>query len=220
MGQKVINELNRERLPSKHQGEIVRDSTLTLMALPYILIVVPTRELAIQVYNEMVDLSSGTWIQPAALYGGTSSKEQASMLASGCDILVGTPSRLIDMLHWSYIDGVKTLSLEYLSHMVWDEADELRSLGFAEEVDDILKSCLSWGRLYYRIFSSQYQAEHIAEVKSLMADEHHHVDFDMPRSVLRLLGLPLTSQNFPVSGQETSNNGHHDSKESWGRFKS
>ena len=207
----MINELNRERLPSKHQGEIVRDSTLTPMALLYVLILVPTQELAIQVYNEMVDLSSGIWIQPAALYGGISRTDQASMLSRGCDILVTTPGRLIDRLYWSDIDGVKTLSLEYLSHMVWDEADELLSLGFAEEVDDILKSCLSWGRLYYRIFSSQYQAEHIAEVKSLMADEHLHVDFDMPRSVLRLLGLPLTSQNFPVSGQETSENGHHDS---------
>lgn len=181
------------------------------MALPYVLILVPTQELAIQVYSDMTDLAVGTWIRPAALYGGTSRKEQAAMLARGCDILVGTPGRVMDISSWSYIDGVKTLSLKNLSHIVWDEADELLSLGFAEEIDDILKLCLSWGRLYYRILSSQYQTEHIAEVKSLMADEHLHVDFDMPGSVLRLLGLPLTSKNFPVSGQETSDNGHHDS---------
>ena len=103
------------------------------------------------------------------------------------------------------------MSLDYLSHMVWNEADELLAKDFAEETDDILKSCLSRGRLYHWFFSSQYQAEHIVEAKSLMANEHLHVDFDMPRSVLRLLGLPLTSKNFPVSGQETSDNGHHDS---------
>ena len=47
------------------------------------------------------------------------------MLSKGCDILIKIPRRLIDMLQWSYIDGVKTLSLEHLSHIIWDEVDEL-----------------------------------------------------------------------------------------------
>ena len=73
----------------------------------------------------MADLAFGTRIQPAALYGDTSRKDQASMLSGGFDILVATPRRLIDMLQWSYIDRVKTLSLEHLSRIIWDEVDEL-----------------------------------------------------------------------------------------------
>ena len=190
-----MNELKRQRLPSKHHGEIVQDSTLTPMARPFVLILVPTRELAIQVYNEMVDLSSGTWIQPGALYGGTSRKEQAAMLAHGCNILVGTPGRVIDIASWSYIDGVKTLSLDNLSHIVLDEADELLAISFAEQMLKILNLALVSGDLHYWFFSSQYMEEHINKAKLLMSSSHIDVSFDMPEenSAIR---YALVKQNF------------------------
>ena len=128
----------------------------------------------------MVDLSLGTWIQPAALYGGTSRTDQASMLSRGCDILVATPERLIDMLHWSYIDGVKTLSLENVSYMVWDEADELLSLGFADQMDQILKITLFSVHLHHQFFSSQYEKEHLTKAKGFIDREYIDMTFDMP----------------------------------------
>ena len=61
-------------------------------------------------------------------------KEQAFLLANGCDIFIATPGRLLDMLCGSYINGVKTLSLENLSHTIYDEADELMSTSFANQI--------------------------------------------------------------------------------------
>ena len=68
------------------------------------------------------------------------------MLHRGCDILVATPGRLIDMLRGSYIDRHKALSLENLSHMVWDEADELLSLDFKKQMNEILEMTLCSSR--------------------------------------------------------------------------
>ena len=171
------------------------------MARPYVLILVPTRELAIQVYNEMVDLSSGTWIQPGALYGGTSRKEQAAMLAHGCDILVGTPGRVIDIASSSYIDGVKTLSLENLSHIVLDEADELLAISFADQMLEILNLALVSGDLHYWFFSNKYLEEHINKAKLLMSSSYIDVSFDMPEesSAIR---YALVKQNFIEVGED------------------
>ena len=196
-----MNELNRQRLPSKHHGEIVRDSTLTPMARPFILILVPTRELAIQVYNEMFDLSSGTWFQPGALYGGTCREEQPAMLAHGCDILVGTPGRVIDIASWSYIDGVKNLSLENLSHIVFDEADKLLAISFANQMREIINLALVSGDLHYWFFSNQYLEEHINKAKLLMSSSYFDVSFDMPEENSAIRHAPV-KQNFIEVGED------------------
>lgn len=175
-----MNELHRPRRPNTLRGKIVNDPTMTPVALPFVLIVVPTRELAIQVFLDMCDLSVGNWIQPGCLYGGTSRKDQASSLASGCDILVATPGRLIDMLQGSYVDGVKTVSLENLSHIVWDEADELLSLGFADQMKQILDLAMFNGYIHHWFFSSQYQEEHTDKAKSLIDGVYLDISFDMP----------------------------------------
>ena len=181
MDQQIENELKRPRIADTFRGRIIRDSTLTPVALPFALIVVPTRKLAIQVYSDMADLALTSWIQPAGLYGGTSRKDQADMLSRGCDILVATPGRLIDMLQGSFIDGVKTLSLEFLSHIVWDEADELLSIGFASEMRKILDIALLYTPpVHHWFFSSQYEEKHIAKAKTLIRSGYIHMTFGMP----------------------------------------
>ena len=128
----------------------------------------------------MVDLAATTPIQPAALYGGTPREDQADMLSKGCDVLVATPGRLIDMLQGSFIDGVKTLSFEYLSHIVWDEADELLSIGFAKEMRQILDMALYEPPVHHWFFSSQYEEEHMTKAKTLIDFEYIDMTFDMP----------------------------------------
>lgn len=155
---------------SKFKDKIVRDRTAIPAALPFALIIVPTRELAVQVYNEMVDLSLGTFIQPGALYGGTDRSKQALALSRGCDILVGTPGRVIDMLGFSYVNGVRTLSLENLSHMIWDEADGLLAVDFAGQMQKILKMNFYEGETNHWFFPSQCLEEHITNTKSNLLD--------------------------------------------------
>ena len=97
-------------------------------AVTSILIVLPTRELAMQVARVIASLGAPT----ALLYGGGSYHEQMRALKSDASVVVGTPGRLLDHLERG------TLHLENCHTLVLDEADEILDMGFAEEVDKIL----------------------------------------------------------------------------------
>jgi ATP-dependent RNA helicase DeaD len=99
------------------------------------LILVPTRELALQYVDELGFIGKHTGIAPFAIYGGFSMDIQKAKLEHGVHILVATPGRLIDHLYNS------TLSLEEVRTVVLDEADEMLKMGFIEDVNFIL-SCI------------------------------------------------------------------------------
>lgn len=99
------------------------------------LILVPTRELALQYVDELSLIGKHTGIAPFAIYGGFSMNIQKAKLAHGIHILVATPGRLIDHLYNS------TLTLEQVRIVVLDEADEMLKMGFIEDVKFIL-SCI------------------------------------------------------------------------------
>ncbi|MAD60644.1 MAG: DEAD/DEAH box helicase [Myxococcales bacterium] len=98
------------------------------------LILAPTRELARQVMQEAERLSSHVKdFSVTCIYGGVSFDEQVKILKQRPNIVVGTPGRVLDHLRR------KTLQLTQLKCFVLDEADEMLSMGFAEELEDILK---------------------------------------------------------------------------------
>ncbi len=99
------------------------------------LILVPTRELALQYVDELDLIGKHTGIAPFAIYGGFSMDIQKAKLEHGVHILVATPGRLIDHLYNS------TLTLEEVRIVVLDEADEMLKMGFVEDVNFIL-SCI------------------------------------------------------------------------------
>ncbi|MCF6291114.1 MAG: DEAD/DEAH box helicase [Desulfobacterales bacterium] len=99
------------------------------------LILVPTRELALQYVDELDLIGRRTGISPFAIYGGFSMNIQKAKLADGVQILVATPGRLIDHLYNS------DLTLESVRTVVLDEADEMLKMGFVEDVRFIL-SCI------------------------------------------------------------------------------
>ena len=99
------------------------------------LILVPTRELALQYVDELGLIGRHTGIAAFAIYGGFSMGIQKAKLAHGVHILVATPGRLIDHLYNS------TLTLEQVRIVVLDEADEMLNMGFIEDVKFIL-SCI------------------------------------------------------------------------------
>ena len=96
------------------------------------LIMVPTRELALQVSEEINSLKGEKRLRISAVYGGQSIEEQLRRLRSGIDIVVGTPGRIIDHLHRG------SLKLNRLSYLVLDEADEMLDMGFIEDIEEIL----------------------------------------------------------------------------------
>ena len=96
------------------------------------LILCPTRELALQVAEELTLLSKYKGLKVAAIYGGASMKQQEDALEEGSQIVVGTPGRVFDHI------GRGNLKLDACSHAVLDEADEMLNQGFYEEVTRIL----------------------------------------------------------------------------------
>ena len=96
------------------------------------LILVPTRELAVQVAGEIASLSPGPAPRIATVYGGASMGEQLRRLSRGVDIVVGTPGRVID-----HMDR-KTLDLSGLEWLVLDEGDEMLDMGFIEDIEKVM----------------------------------------------------------------------------------
>lgn len=96
------------------------------------LILVPTRELALQYVGEISDIARKTDIAPSAVYGGFPMQIQTAKLNHGVDILVATPGRLIDLLRNT------SLSLSNVKTFVLDEADEMLKMGFITDVEFII----------------------------------------------------------------------------------
>ena len=96
------------------------------------LVLVPTRELAMQVSEAIHKYARGTGIHVVPLYGGSSMQQQIRSLSRGADIAVATPGRALDHLRR------KTLTLDAVRVLVLDEADEMLDMGFAEDIDTIL----------------------------------------------------------------------------------
>ncbi len=95
------------------------------------LIVVPTRELAVQVYEDMDMLTSNRSTSVVAIYGGKAYEGQIDQLKAGAQIVVGTPGRLIDL------NNQRLLDLSNATEVVLDEADKMLDLGFLPDIEKI-----------------------------------------------------------------------------------
>ncbi len=97
------------------------------------LILVPTRELAIQVAKEIKDIGKNKKVYTLAVYGGKSIQHQVNFLRKGSDVVVvGTPGRVKDLLERGY------LKLDNVKFFVLDEADRMLEMGFIEDIEDIM----------------------------------------------------------------------------------
>lgn len=122
---------------------ISTDETRPLNGTPRALIVVPTRELCIQVYGDLagaakylrVDTEAGKdrKFSVTSIYGGRPYESQIEALRKGVDVVVGTPGRLLDLAQQGH------LQLGGLSVLVLDEADEMLDLGFLPDIERILR---------------------------------------------------------------------------------
>jgi len=99
------------------------------------LVLCPTRELALQVATECTKIGAHRGLKVAAVYGGAPMGRQVEQLRDGAQIVGGTPGRVLDHLRRG------TLTLDKLRVLVLDECDEMLSMGFLEEISEILKRC-------------------------------------------------------------------------------
>ncbi len=118
---------------------ITTDTTRPLTGTPRALVVVPTRELCLQVHGDLVAASKylqadeSRKLTVTAIYGGRPYEPQIEALQKGVDVVVGTPGRLLDLAQQGH------LQLGGLSVLVLDEADEMLDLGFLPDIERILK---------------------------------------------------------------------------------
>jgi superfamily II DNA/RNA helicase len=133
--------------------------------LPQVLVVVPTRELCVQVTKDIEELTGNRGIRTLAVYGGRAFEPQIEALEKGIEIVVGTPGRLLDL----YRQG--QLKLKEVSRVVLDEADEMLDLGFLPDVEKIFTSTPN--RAQTMLFSATMPGDIIALARRFMNQPIH-----------------------------------------------
>ncbi|MGL6100760.1 MAG: DEAD/DEAH box helicase, partial [Fusobacteriaceae bacterium] len=126
------------------------------------IVLTPTRELAVQVSEEMHALSYGRKIRVAPVYGGQSMDFQIRQLKKGVDVVVGTPGRVMDLMN----RGI--LKIDNLKFFVLDEADEMLNMGFVEDIEKILSSTNEDKKMLF--FSATMAPEILKIAKTHMKD--------------------------------------------------
>ncbi len=152
----------------------------THKAIPQAIVLVPTRELALQVTQELQSFNTNQ-LSIAPIYGGASIEEQLRRLKKGIDIVVGTPGRMLDHIRR------RTLNLSEISYLVLDEADEMLNMGFIEDIEAIMAEMTSPKRVL--LFSATMPERIASLAKNYMSDpdllkvETKHITTDLTNQI-------------------------------------
>jgi ATP-dependent RNA helicase DeaD len=131
------------------------------------IILTPTRELAIQVNDELNRIAKYTKVKLLPVYGGQPIDRQISALRRGVDIVVGTPGRVLDLIRR------KVLNLSSVRFLVLDEADEMLNMGFIDDIEEIIKN--SSENRQTMLFSATMPGEIKKLAKRYMKPETKHI---------------------------------------------
>lgn len=136
---------------------------------PLVLIIVPTRELAVQIFDEARRLCYRSMLRPCVAYGGGPRREQLFEIKKGCDILIGTPGRLID-----FMEDSNLLTMSRVRYTIIDEADELVQADWAEDMKKIMAGADSNQDADHRymMFSATFPKDARALAKEHLSDDH------------------------------------------------
>jgi ATP-dependent RNA helicase DeaD len=165
------------------------------------LVLVPTRELALQVSREAEMLTQGTNIRTAVVYGGVGYNAQLEAFRGGAQLVIGTPGRILDHLLKN------TLSLDHLKILIFDEADRMLSMGFYPDMVKIRKYIPS-SKILSSMFSATFPPQvirlsdqflHQSQLLSLSGNQVHiaeieHIYYVVPgmrkeRSLVRIIEI-------------------------------
>ncbi|EUC45740.1 hypothetical protein COCMIDRAFT_94723 [Bipolaris oryzae ATCC 44560] len=102
-------------------------------AYPTSLVLAPTRELVSQIFDEARKFAYRSWVRPCVVYGGADIGSQLRQIERGCDLLVATPGRLVDLIERGRI------SLASIKYLVLDEADRMLDMGFEPQIRRIVE---------------------------------------------------------------------------------
>ncbi|MFR9557761.1 MAG: DEAD/DEAH box helicase [Rikenellaceae bacterium] len=146
------------------------------------IILVPTRELAIQAAEELNSFNAELKLSITAIYGGASMSEQLRRLSRGVDIIVGTPGRTLDHIRRG------TMKLGNIQYLILDEADEMLNMGFVEDVEEIMSHTPEDRRVM--LFSATMPR------RIVNLSERYMKDIDMVKIEAQQLTTSLTEQIY------------------------
>ncbi len=139
-------------------------TTDTEIKITQSLILCPTRELCIQITNDLTDYSKYTGnLKILAVYGGSSIENQIKALKNGVQVIVATPGRLIDLL------GRGAVKLSHVNTVILDEADEMLNMGFLDSINEILEQVSKDRRML--LFSATMSSQIASIAKKFMKNQ-------------------------------------------------
>jgi len=118
----VIDKIQQIKYKSKNKSSVIRS-----------IVMVPTRELAQQITQVFNRIGKNTKVKALCVFGGVDQDHQINKLIEGMDIIVSTPGRMFDLVSQGY------LKLDRIETLILDEADQMLDLGFAKDIDDLVK---------------------------------------------------------------------------------
>lgn len=132
---------------------------------PQALVVVPTRELAVQVAGDLATAARRRSVRVVQVYGGRAYEPQVAALARGAEVVVGTPGRMIDLMNSRHLD------LSRVTTVVLDEADEMLDLGFLPDVERLLGATPA--ERHTMLFSATMPGPVVAMARRYMSQPTH-----------------------------------------------
>ncbi|MGH8131652.1 MAG: DEAD/DEAH box helicase, partial [Steroidobacteraceae bacterium] len=159
------------------------------------LIVAPTRELAVQIHHDALTLGAHTGLRHSVVFGGIDYEKQRQEVAAGCEVLIGTPGRLIDYFKQHVYD------LRHAQVLVLDEADRMFDLGFIADIRYILRrlpppqrrqSMLFSATLSYRVLELAYEHMNNPELVRIEPDKL------TVEGVRQIIYYPATEEKVPL----------------------
>ncbi|KAL6758791.1 P-loop containing nucleoside triphosphate hydrolase protein [Haematococcus lacustris] len=164
------------------------------VAATYVLMLTPTRELAVQIHSMVTKLAQHTDISVALIVGGLSVAVQTAVLRRSPEVIVATPGRLIDHLR-----NTQSVGLEDLAVLVLDEADRLLEMGFQDEITEIVR--MAPKKRQTMLFSATFNDEvkrlvslSLKQPVRLAADAAAAVPKDLRQEIVRLKGPAAAGQ--------------------------
>ncbi|KAI1379841.1 P-loop containing nucleoside triphosphate hydrolase protein [Hypoxylon crocopeplum] len=157
--------------PRPNPMEFQEGTAAFVRAEPLVLVVCPTRELAIQIFSEARKFCYRTMLRPCVIYGGGPLREQLEQIGRGCDLLIGTPGRLIDVMQRG-----NALTFRRLRYMVIDEADEMLNSDWQDELEKIVSGGEQEDiHVKYMLFSATFPGAVRALAKKYLAENYLRV---------------------------------------------
>jgi ATP-dependent RNA helicase RhlE len=152
--------------PSKDRLNIINNNKYKIIRKIRVLVLSPTRELAIQIANSFSTYGKYTGLNSTVIYGGVSQNPQVTKLRQGVDIVIATPGRLLDLMRQGHV------KLNHVEVLILDEGDRMLDMGFIHDIRSIVKMVTQKNR-QTMLFSATIPQEIVKFAKNILHDPVH-----------------------------------------------